>query len=280
MVIKTKIKKMYLINNNFNKRNEIQSGKKIVNDIKTFMDLKRKLTIHYPLKPAYHSVIPLNIFQTWWTKENLTTSMFESVNTIKNNNPKFHYYLFDDSDCRDFIQKNYGKDVLTAYDTLIPGAYKADLWRYCILYKLGGIYLDIKYKPINSFKFINLTEKEHWVLDADNNGIYNALIVTRPGNSILKRAIEKVVENVKKRFYGGSCLDPTGPGMLSSFFSLQDKRELDMKHEFYFNNMNNRLIYYNNIPIFKSYEGYLNDYNNTKKTEHYAGLWGQRRIYH
>jgi hypothetical protein len=92
--------------------------------------------------------------------------------------------------------------------------------------------------------------------------------------------IENVVENVKKRFYGGSCLDPTGPGMLSKFFSLQDKRELDMKHEFYFNDMNNRVINYNNIPVFKSYQGYLNDYDSTKKTEHYAGLWGQRRIYH
>jgi mannosyltransferase OCH1-like enzyme len=280
MVLKTKIKKMYLINNNFNKRNELQSRKKLLNDVKTIMDLKRKLTIHYPLKPVYHNVIPLNIFQTWWTKENLTSSMFESVNSIRINNPKFHYYLFDDSDCRNFIQKNYNNDVLTTYDLLIPGAYKADLWRYCVLYKQGGIYLDIKYKPMNSFKFINLTEKEHWVLDADNNGIYNALIVVKPGNIILKRAIEKVVENVKNRFYGGSCLEPTGPAMLSTFFSVQDKDGLDMKHEFYFGNMNNRVIYFNNIPIFKSYDGYLNDYNSTKKTEHYSTLWSQRRIYH
>jgi hypothetical protein len=68
--------------------------------------------------------------------------------------------------------------------------------------------------------------------------------------------------------------------MLSKFFSSEDKKSLDMKHEFYFGDMNNRVIYYNNIPVFKSYQGYLNDYNNTKKTEHYAGLWSQRRIYH
>ena len=279
MVIKLKINKMYLINNNANKRHEIQRRKKIVNEIKTFIDLKRRLSTRYPLKPVYHSVVPLNIFQTWWTKDNLTPSMFESINTIKTNNPRFHYYLFDDTDCRNFIQKNYGNDVLSAYNTLVPGAYKADLWRYCVLYRFGGIYLDIKYKPLNFFKFINLTEKEHWVLDADNNGIYNALIVARPGNQILKRAIENVVENVKNRFYGGSCLDPTGPGMLSKFFSSEDKKSLDMKHEFYFGDMNNRVIYYNNIPVFKSYQGYLNDYNNTKKTEHYSALWGQRRIY-
>jgi mannosyltransferase OCH1-like enzyme len=280
MVIKTKINKMYLINNNANKRNQIQNKKKLMDAIKSYYHLKKKLSIPYPIKSVYQSVIPFNIFQTWWTKDNLTPSMFESINTIKNNNPKFHYYLFDDTDCRNFIKNNYSNEILNAFNLLIPGAYKADLWRYCILYKFGGIYLDIKYKPSNQFKFINLTEKEHWVLDADNNGIYNALIVAKPGNPILKKAIENVVENVKNRFYGGSCLDPTGPGMLSKFFSSQEKRALDMKHEYYFNDMNNRIILFHNIPILNSYRGYLNDYNNTKKTEHYSTLWNQRRIYH
>ena len=49
---------------------------------------------------------------------------------IKNLNPKFNYFLFDDNDCREFIRLNFRPDVLNAYDRLIPGAYKADLWRY------------------------------------------------------------------------------------------------------------------------------------------------------
>jgi len=249
-----------------------------MSDIKTYLQLKKKLSIMYPIKQVYNPVIPLNIFQTWHTK-NLTPSMFQCVSMIKNNNPKFHYQLFDDDDCREFIKNNYNSSVLNAFDTLIPGAYKADLWRYCILYKRGGIYLDIKYRPINQFKFINLTEKEHWILDADGNGIYNALIVAKPGNEILRRAIEKVVENVRNRYYGGSCLDPTGPQMLSYFFSHEEKQLFDMKHEFYFGDMNNRIINFNGVPIFKSYNGYLNDYHNTKKTEHYSTLWSQRRIY-
>ena len=54
----------------------------------------------------------------------------------------------------DFIKNNYPVDVLEAFNKLIPGAYKADLWRYCVLYKLGGIYLDIKYSCVNNFKLI------------------------------------------------------------------------------------------------------------------------------
>ena len=56
------------------------------------------------------------------------------------------HYLFHDQDCRAFIESEYPPDVLMAYDRLIPTAFKADLWRYCILYKYGGAYLDVKYK--------------------------------------------------------------------------------------------------------------------------------------
>ena len=234
-----------------------------------------KKAIH--LKSVYHSVIPLNIFQTWHTK-NLTPSMHFCMSTIKNNNPKFNYELFDDNDCREFIKNNYSSEVLNAFDTLIPGAFKADLWRYCILYKRGGIYLDIKYNSVNQFKFINLTESEHWVLDADDDGIYNALMVVKAGNDILRKAIDLIVENVKNNYYGSSCLEPTGPKLLSKFFSNKEKNNFDMKHKVFLN-MNNRVILYKGIQVFKSYPGYLNDYDANKKTDHYSTLWSNRKIY-
>ena len=56
------------------------------------------------------------------------------------------YYLYNDADCRAFIRSAFPPDVLYAYDLLIPTAFKADLWRYCVLYKFGGVYLDVKYR--------------------------------------------------------------------------------------------------------------------------------------
>ena len=92
---------------------------------------------------------------------------------------------------------------------------------------------------------ITLMEKEHWVLDIDNNGIYNALIVAKPGNSILLEAINHIVVNVKNRYYGNSCLEPTGPLLLAKLFSRQQKQTLDMKHMFYIS-MKYRFILFNN----------------------------------
>lgn len=248
-----------------------------INSIIKVININRKFKIPYPMKPYYNNIIPLNIYQTWHTKS-LPPYMSRAISKIKFNNPAFTYYLFDDDDCRNFIQNNFGPVILNTYDSLIPGAYKADLWRYCVLYKTGGIYLDVKYIPVNRFKFINLTESEHWVIDTDKNGIYNALMVCRPNNPILSAAINKIVENVKNKFYGGSPLDPTGPGLLSQFFSQEQKNSFDMYHEFY-NSFENRYIYFNNYLILKSYKGYILEHNRNKKVDYYGSLWVNRQIY-
>lgn len=253
------------------------SFKELQNKITNTLILKKQIKIKYPIKPIYNTIIPLHIFQTWHTK-NLPKLMKLNVEYIKNLNPAFTYQLYDDNDCYNFIKDNFNSEVLNAFEKLIPGAYKADLWRYCILYKLGGIYLDIKYRPINEFRFINLCEKEHWVLDVDNTGIYNALMVCKPGNPILLKAINQIVTHVKTKYYGRSCLEPTGPHLLSRYFSRTEKKLFDIKHSYY-ENHNNRFIYFNDYIIFKSYDGYLQEHSDNKKVEHYSILWGQRKIY-
>jgi mannosyltransferase OCH1-like enzyme len=230
----------------------------------------------FPLKASYNSVIPLNIFQTWHTKK-LSPLMYNAIMNVKNINPRFSYFLFDDTDCRDFIRQHFAPDVLYSYDSLIPGAYKADLWRYCVLFIKGGIYLDIKYMPFNGFKFINLTESEHLVVDIDGHCIYNALMVCKAGNQTLLKAIRKIVDNVKNKYYGDTYLSPTGPEMLSSIISVNDP-VVDLKHEAN-GDENNKLILYKGIPILKSYHGHIRDRIQNSKKEHYSVLWKNRNIY-
>jgi mannosyltransferase OCH1-like enzyme len=229
-------------------------------------------------KQNYNSVIPLDIYQTWHTKD-LPPKMKERVELLKAQNPRFNHHLFDDNDCREFIKTHFKPDVLDAYDRLIPGAYKADLWRYCILYKEGGIYLDIKYSPYNEFKFINLTENEGFVLDLPSGGgIYNALMVCLPGNEILLKAINQIVENVEKKYYGISCLEPTGPMLLEKYFSSTYKNSLKLKHKA-IDYIDNKIIKYDNYIILKGYHGYCNEREKYSKIRHYGELWHKKKIY-
>jgi mannosyltransferase OCH1-like enzyme len=262
-------------NANRNKISTISPQKTII-QTQPVQHVIRPLSQIFPLKQYYNSVIPQNIFQTWHTKE-LSPLMFTAMMKIKQTNPRFNHFLFDDKDCRNFIQKYFAPDVLYAYDSLIPGAYKADLWRYCVLFIKGGIYLDIKYAPLSGFKFINLTESEHLAIDIDGRSIYNALMVCKSGNQNLLRAIRKIVDNVRNKYYGENYLSPTGPGLLSSFISPSDPI-VDLKHEVK-GDENNKIIIYKGVPILKSYHGHIKDKLKYSVRDHYSVLWKNKNIY-
>jgi len=231
--------------------------------------------------------IPKVIYQTWYNKE-LPTNMRKCVEKLKQCNPNYEHYLYDDNDCREFIQNNYNEDVLYAFDTLKPGAYKADLWRYCILYKNGGIYLDIKYEPVNGFSFNHLyPTKEYVVLERpgfwENNqyGIYNALMICKPKNEMLLKCIQQIVKNVKENYYGINPLYPTGPGLLGKIYFHNKKplKEQMKAFEMKYDCNKYDLILYHNTAIFKNYNEYRLEQKKHSKNDYYVMLWNKKQIY-
>lgn len=230
-------------------------------------------------KSYYNSVIPLKIYQTWTTKD-LPLKMKERVELLKSQNPRFEHHLFDDNDCREFIRIYFRPDVLDAYDRLIPGAYKADLWRYCVLFINGGIYLDIKLVCSNGFKLIELTEKEHFVKDRPLPlSIHNALMVCKSGNPFLFKCIRTIVNNVNNKFYGSSPLDPTGPVLLGNII-LRNKLKLNIDITHYEDG--GYLIHKNRFIISTEYNEYnseIKQMNEKKKLKKYGEMWNEKKIY-
>jgi len=238
-----------------------------------------------PEDPVVYSIIPLNLFQTWHTLD-LPPKMKENVELLQTQNPEFKYYLYDDAMCRDFIEKNFPTEVLYTYDKLKPGAYKADLWRYCVLYKYGGVYLDIKYKCINNFKLIDLTDKEHYVKDrsstgkdktgrSSNNGIYQALLSCMPYNTILYKCIFDIVNSAQNDIHTFNPLSVTGPALMARYFYIDELNELRFEHigEILIdkNNKNTHVLIY--------YPEYREEQRRTEKTIYYAIMWAIKDIY-
>jgi mannosyltransferase OCH1-like enzyme len=222
----------------------------------------------------YKPVIPLHVYVTWKTKK-MSPSMQYNLDTLKLKNPEFTFHLYDDSDCREFIKKHFNKDTVNAFDTLIPGAYKADLWRLCILYIMGGYYMDIKLQTLRKFRLIELSEGEHFVLDRprDSLHIYNAFMICKAGNPFLLKCIQNLVQNVKSRYYGSSYLSPTGPELLGRVaIKYGFKLPIDLIYPLRFNEH----IMYNNTLIIRNYVGYRNE---QKKDDYYINLWNNRNVY-
>jgi len=230
--------------------------------------------------------IPL-VCYTVWHSNTLPPKMQANFDHLCEMNPEIRFELFDEDKCRKFIDENYDKDVLDAYDRLVPSSYKSDLWRFCILHRYGGIYMDIKYITANGFRLIELCEKEHFVLDRDNYwennqmGVYTALISVQPRNKILRACIQQITHNTENYYYGYNALYPTGPGLLGSIYfenefaqNIHRMKDIELFHI----EANNSIVYKNTI-VLAVYDGYRDEQSVYQNNLHYSHLWNQRSIY-
>jgi mannosyltransferase OCH1-like enzyme len=66
-----------------------------------------------------------------------------AIDTVLEKNPEYAYRYYNGTERREWLKKNMGHTILAAYDKVNPNAYKADIFRYSIVYKYGGCYLDV-----------------------------------------------------------------------------------------------------------------------------------------
>ena len=209
-------------------------------------------------------------------------------------NPDYKYEFYDDRRCVEFIKKYFPSEVLNAFHTLVPGAYKADLFRYCYLYICGGVYTDIDNICMCNLKnFILEDDTFVSVKDRPHGAIYNAFIASTPKNPIFKNAIDNILHNVKYRIYplnitpayNDKYLAITGPVCLGKSLNVFLKRELTNEFEEGNHNINNmkfKLFYlhhggkyvtYNNkIVFYVKYDGY-------QTTSNYLSMFDSRMVY-
>lgn len=133
-------------------------------------------------------------------------------------NPGWSLRLWDEAARFDFISEHYGWDVLKVY-LMIGGEYgaaKADFFRYLLIYKLGGVYLDLKSttsRPldemiraddaylISQWNMSGSGLHKGWGIGASiayvQGGEYQQwFLIARPGHPYLRRVIQLVMTKI------------------------------------------------------------------------------------
>ena len=85
----------------------------------------------------------------------------------------YEYKIYNDQDCINYLKKHYNNEYVKKFKSFKNGCHKADLFRYAILYKEGGIYLDIKtflIKPLN--EIFQKRDINYSVLSINKDTIY------------------------------------------------------------------------------------------------------------
>jgi len=171
-----------------------------------------------PLLPRNKVPIPPILYKTGPDKKSIhLKNLFKKI--IKNN-PSFTIKYFDNSACRKFITQHFTKKVLYAFDNLLPGAYKADLWRYCVLYQNGGVYGDLTQQYMVPLDQLIDRNHDRLVLVKDrlvplcmHHGIQISFMAAVPKLPVFMDAINMIVDNVKNKNYGCNPSAVTGPNL-------------------------------------------------------------------
>jgi mannosyltransferase OCH1-like enzyme len=227
--------------------------KLIYGDKKLIITYKDLLNIKFDKKDT----IPKIIFRTGNLSLNsLPESFLQIYYKELLLNPNYVICYFDDNDCKQSINDSNDDNLKFAYNNLIPTAFKADIWRYYILYKYGGVYIDFTHSGLISYDEIIKNNKEVFVKDTHDNGIYNAFMCSEKGNPIFKEAINLIYKNVVNNTYKNDRLEYTGPKLLERAYLNTILEKFNYKHLYNISD--------DNIDEINNYRSYIADDNNNK----------------
>ena len=143
----------------------------------------------------------INLYQCYHNKKYIPNKVYDNVKKYASN---YNHLIFDDDECLDYIKNNYDDKVLETYNKLENKAHKADLFRYCILYKEGGLYMDIKVELIKDIS--NLFDPNILTTCFRKKNIFNGIISTPKNNPLLLELINYMVDNRnEKKTYQMFC---------------------------------------------------------------------------
>jgi mannosyltransferase OCH1-like enzyme len=161
-------------------------------------------------------MIPKLIHQTSKTEE-IPPKCIPHQAKLRALHPDWTYRLWTDADNLDFVRKEY-PDFLDTFVRLPKNIMRADVIRYLLLYRLGGLYLDLDYEMLKPFDLLNYSAVLPWETDSQrvpgDGRIANSLMAAEPGHPFFKMAIDDLKANPPLD-PASDVLHSTGPDFLT-----------------------------------------------------------------
>lgn len=232
------------------------------------------------------TIIPKVIIQTSNDIMNKNIFHYNSIMSFIDYNPDFEYKHFYDIDIREYIKNNSDEEdkenrILDAFDLLIPGVLKADLFKYFYLYKNGGCYFNCKMVLKKSLISIIKSDDKIILCTNDNKSLYSGLIMIEKNNINMYNCLKECVTNILNKNKFENKYQTTGHELFNKHFKdikdikdvkdLKDITKLNKKGDFIYNNDNNIILNY----IYKNY--YFNYYNTEKDLQF---MWNNNKYFY
>jgi mannosyltransferase OCH1-like enzyme len=173
------------------------------------------------------------IFHQTWKNLNIPKRWKNANMKCRRKYSDYEYMFWTDNTMNNFVKDEYPE----FYNTYVSYKYhiqRCDAFRYLVLYKYGGIYLDMDLlckKTLNSFLKYDLV-----LAKSSNNLNYftNMFFMVSPKNPFIKYCIDNLTNYMNNYYYFGKHLhvmNSTGPSFLTK-----------MSNEYQLNNINHYIL--------------------------------------
>jgi len=152
--------------------------------------------------------IPKKIHQTWLGSK-IPDRYNRIINTWIEKNPDWEYKLWGDDDVEGFNLEN-----IDQFNKIKNLGAKTDIFRYEILYRYGGLYIDTDFECLNSFNdliYLDLFSGTGHVTEPES---FNGLIACKPGHKLIRNLIDDIKVISTNDF--NQIITLTGPGYFSN----------------------------------------------------------------
>jgi len=214
-------------------------------------------------------MIPKIIHQTWKTNE-IPKKWLAFEQKVKALNPDWEYRLWTDLDNDDFVKIEY-PDFYDIYNGFSRGIMKADVIRYLIMYKIGGVYLDLDYEVLQPFDFGNhkiILPKNRSITYGDKQDeLGNCIFASAPGHQFWADVIADLKNNPPTTENYSQVIDATGPGLLTRIYSENNYTDIYLP---------DRLVYHPPSPNNKKDADKIRNNGISLGIHHPWGSWKDR----
>ncbi len=169
-------------------------------------------------------------FQGW---DKVPSKFHQNIKDLEEQNPDFEHKTWDEDSMRKECEQ-LGKPYLDKYDSLPLMIMKVDYGRYVVLYRYGGISIDMDMKPMRPLNGTPGLDKEEMIVSKLPNPVgytgylNNAMFAVRPKCPIIKEMIDECTRSTKtqsdylnKELYLDS---ETGPSFVNRMLEKHRKR--------------------------------------------------------
>lgn len=190
-------------------------------------------------------LIPRIVWQTNYTNK-VTLPLHAAWRWNRCLSANYDYCFHNTEERLVFVEENFPGAIAKAYQRLTIGAAQADLWRLLVLYKYGGVYLDIDAHLVWPLKRITNRLPEIFIR-YKNKEATNYFIASKAQNPTIKALIDEVLLRIEHSD-SNNVYEITGPSVLEDILKKRDHCWRFSSHTCLQGNFSNKFFQYLDKP--------------------------------